>query len=182
MHDLRRRLIFVIFILIVYRIGAHIPLPLVDTKQIIESFSDINKNIFSLFNLFSGVALAKVTIFSLGIMPYISSSIIIQLLCSIWGPLKKIQKEGGNIGKKKISSYTRYLTLLLASMQAMTMTQFILHISFTTNFNILNHFTIILTLVSGTMFLMWLGEQINLNTIIISLRHTYNIDFLNLIV
>lgn len=160
MHDLRRRLIIVVFILIIYRIGAHIPLPLVDTKQIMESFSDINKSIFSLFNLFSGGALAKVTIFSLGIMPYISSSIIIQLLCSIWSPLKKIQKEG-NVGKKKISTYTRYLTLCLATIQAITMTGFIAKVSILNNFNILTHITIIITLVSGTMFLMWLGEQIN---------------------
>lgn len=160
MHDLRRRLIIVVFILIIYRIGAHIPLPLVDTKQIMDSFSDINKSIFSLFNLFSGGALAKVTIFSLGIMPYISSSIIIQLLCSIWSPLKKIQKEG-NVGKKKISTYTRYLTLCLATIQAITMTGFIAKVSILNNFNILTHITIIITLVSGTMFLMWLGEQIN---------------------
>ena len=160
MHDLRRRLIFVVFILIIYRIGAHIPLPLIDTKQIMDSFSDINKSIFSLFNLFSGGALAKVTIFSLGIMPYISSSIIMQLLCSIWSPLKKIQKEG-NLGKKKISTYTRYLTLVLASIQAITMTGFISKISMVNDFNILAHMTVAITLVSGTMFLMWLGEQIN---------------------
>ncbi len=160
MHDLRNRLIFVVFALIIYRIGAHIPLPLIDTKQIIDSFSDINKNIFSLFNLFSGGALAKVTIFSLGIMPYISSSIIIQLLSSIWTPLKKIQKEG-NVGKQKISAYTRYLTLLLASIQAMTMSNFISKISIIENNNALTQLTIITTLVSGTMFLMWLGEQIN---------------------
>ncbi len=160
MNDLTRRLLFVIIILTIYRIGAHIPIPLVDTKHVLDSFSDINKNIFSMFNLFSGGALTKVTIFSLGIMPYISSSIIIQLLTSIWHPLKKIQKEG-NSGKKKLSSYTRYLTLLLATIQAVAMSNFILNTSITNNFGILHYLVVILTLVSGTILLMWLGEQIN---------------------
>ncbi len=160
MNDLKRRLIFVIIILIIYRIGAHIPIPLVDTKQILESFSDINKNIFSLFNLFSGGALSKVTIFSLGIMPYISASIIIQLLSTTWRPLKKLQKDG-HIGKRKISVYTRYLTLILSTLQAIAMSTFILKVSLTNNFNILHYLVIILTLITGTLFLMWLGEQIN---------------------
>lgn len=160
MTDLKRRIIFVIFILIIYRIGAHIPLPLIDTKQIMNSFSDINKNIFSLFNLFSGGALAKVTIFSLGIMPYISSSIVIQLLSSIWTPLKNIQKEG-QAGKKKISTYTRLLTLILATIQAIAMSTFIINVSLINNFSILHYLVIILSLVAGTLFLMWLGEQIN---------------------
>ena len=160
MNDLTRRLLFVIIILTIYRIGAHIPIPLVDTKHVLDSFSDINKNIFSMFNLFSGGALTKVTIFSLGIMPYISSSIIIQLLTSIWHPLKKIQKEGSS-GKKKLSSYTRYLTLLLATIQATAMSNFILNTSITNNFGILHYLVVILTLVSGTLLLMWLGEQIN---------------------
>ena len=160
MNDLRNRIIFVIFILIIYRIGAHIPVPLVDTKQVLDSFSDINRNIFSMFNLFSGGALAKVTIFSLGIMPYISASIVIQLLSTIWHPLKKIQKEG-NSGKKKLSSYTRYLTLILASIQALAMSTFISSVSLTNTFGILHYSVITLTLVSGTLLLMWLGEQIN---------------------
>lgn len=160
MNDLTRRLLFVVLILLIYRIGAHIPVPLVDTKQIMDSFSDDSKNIFSLFNLFSGGALLKVTIFSLGIMPYISASIVIQLLASTWLPLKKIQKEGG-AGRRKISNYTRYLTVILAFVQAVAMSKFILHISFNNNLNLLHYSVVILTLVSGTLFLMWLGEQIN---------------------
>lgn len=160
MTDLRNRIIFVIFILIIYRIGAHIPIPLVDTKQIMESFSDINKNIFSLFNLFSGGALSNVTIFALGIMPYISSSIVIQLLSTVWQPLKKLQKDG-NSGKKKLTNYTRYLTLILSIIQAFAMSTFISSVSIHNNLTILHYLVIIITLVSGTMFLMWLGEQIN---------------------
>ncbi|HFL8819414.1 MAG TPA: preprotein translocase subunit SecY [Candidatus Azoamicus sp. OHIO2] len=160
MNDLKRRIIFVIFILIIYRIGAHIPIPLIDTKQIINSFSDINKNIFSLFNLFSGGALAKITIFSLGIMPYISSSIVIQLLSAVWMPLKNIQKDGQH-GKKKLSNYTRLLTLLLATIQASAMATFLITTSASNSFNTLHHLVIILSLITGTLFLMWLGEQIN---------------------
>lgn len=164
MNDLRNRIIFVIIILITYRIGAHIPIPLLDTKQIMNTFSSENSGILSLFNLFSGGALAKVTIFSLGIMPYISSSIIIQLLAFVWTPLKKLRKEG-TFGKKKISDYTRYLTILLSTIQAITMSKFMLKISIIDDINLLHHIAIIITLVYGTMFLMWLGEKINENGI-----------------
>ncbi len=160
MNDLKKRIMFVIIILIMYRIGAHIPIPLIDAKQILNSFSDINKNIFNLFALFSGGALTNVTIFSLGIMPYISSSIIIQLLATTWTPLKKIQKDGYS-GKKKISLYTRILTLFLSSIQSIAMTKFILNTSIIENYNKLYYIVIIVTLISGTMILMWLGEQIN---------------------
>lgn len=160
MNDLRNRILFVLIILIIYRIGAHIPLPLLDTKQLMNSFSEENSGILSLFNLFSGGALLKVTIFSLGIMPYISASIVVQLLAFIWDPLKKLRKEGTS-GKKKLTDYTRYLTIALCTVQATAMSKFILKISTLENINILHQITIIITLVYGTMFLMWLGEKIN---------------------
>lgn len=160
MNDLTKRIIFVIVILIAYRIGAHIPLPLIETKKIFESFTDSNKNIFSLLNLFSGGALSNITIFALGIMPYISSSIIIQLCSNVWQPLKKLTKEG-NSGKKKLSLYTRYLTLIIATMQAIAMTKFIITNIEQNNINNIEILTITITLITGTMILMWLGEQIN---------------------
>jgi len=163
-NDLRNRLLFVFFILIIYRLGAHIPIPLVDAKQILNSFSDDNAGIFSLFNLFSGGALSKITVFSLGIMPYISSSIIIQLLSTIWEPMIKLKKEG-DFGRKKISDYTRFLTVVLSSFQAIAMAKIIVNFSTYSNFNFLFYAVIVFTLVAGTIFLMWLGELINENGI-----------------
>lgn len=160
MSDLKKRILFVIFALFIYRIGVHIPVPFLDVKQILNLFSENNFNIFSLFNLFSGGALSKITIFSLGIMPYISSSIIIQLLIFVWEPMKKLRKEG-EIGKGKISAYSRYLCLILSTFQAIIMTKYLLSISTIENIRIIHHILIILTLVSGTMFLVWIGEQIN---------------------
>jgi len=160
MNDLRNRLLFVVFILIIYRIGAHIPVPLLDTKQIMNSFSNDNADIFSLFNLFSGGALSKVTIFSLGIMPYISASIIIQLLGAIWEPIKKLRKDGEN-GRSKMADYTRYLTVVLSAFQAIAMSKFMLGISILTDISIFHYLVVITSLVSGTLFLMWLGEKIN---------------------
>ncbi|HIH2763181.1 MAG TPA: preprotein translocase subunit SecY [Candidatus Azoamicus sp.] len=159
MNDLKNRIFFVILILIAYRIGAHIPIPLLDTKQIMNAFSEEKSGILSLFNLFSGGALLKVTIFSLGIMPYISSSIIIQMLTFVWDPLKKLRKDGTQ-GKKKLSEYTRYLTVILSTLQAMAMSKFIIKLSII-NISMLNYSIIILTLVVGTLILMWLGEKIN---------------------
>lgn len=159
-NDLRKRILFVIFILLVYRIGSHIPIPLFNIKEIMNSFSEENAGIFSLFNLFSGGALSKVTIFSLGIMPYISASIIIQLLGSVWEPIKKLKKEG-EPGKAKTSDYIRYLTVILSMVQAFAMAKYLLSISILNNSIIFHYLLIIFTLVSGTVFLVWLGEQIN---------------------
>lgn len=138
-------------------------MPLIDAKHILNSFTDEKLGIFSLFNLFSGGALSKITIFSLGIMPYISASIIIQLLTVVWEPLIKLKKEG-EFGKKKITSYTRYLTLILSFFQSLAMSKLMLSYSFF-NLSIIYYFVVIITLVSGTMFLMWLGELVNENGI-----------------
>lgn len=158
-NDLRNRLLFVFFILLIYRIGSHIPIPLVDARQVFNAFSNDNSNIFGLFNLFSGGALSKITIFSLGIMPYISSSIIIQLLSMVWDPLIRLKKDG-NLGKKKMSEYTRFLTVFLSGFQAIAMANFMLSF-YVGNLIFLHYLVVIITLMSGTMFLMWLGELIN---------------------
>lgn len=160
MNDLRTRLFFVVLILFIYRVGVHIPIPLLNVKQIMNSFSNDSAGIFSLFNLFSGGALSKVTIFSLGIMPYISASIVIQLLASVWDPIKKIKQDGEN-GRSKISNYIRYLTLILSTLQSLVMSRFMLSISLIDDISILHYIVVVTSLVSGTLFLMWLGEQIN---------------------
>lgn len=163
-NNLRNKIFFVIFILFIYRIGSHIPVPLLDIKVILQSFTEESMGIFSLFNLFSGGALSKVTIFSLGVMPYISSSIIVQLLSSVWEPLKKLKKEGES-GRRKIANYTRYLSLFLTIIQASAMTKYILATSALNDVGFLVYLLTITTLVAGSMFLVWLGEQINENGI-----------------
>ena len=159
-NDLKKKIFYVIFILLVYRVGSHIPIPLLNVKEIMNTFSEENMGIFSLFNLFSGGALSKITIFSLGIMPYISASIIIQLLSSVWEPIKNLRKEG-ETGRVKISDYIRYLTVILSMLQAFAMAKYLLSMSVINDSIFLHYLLIIFTLVSGTLFLVWLGEQIN---------------------
>jgi len=158
--DLKKRIFFVVLILFIYRMGSHVPVPFLDVKQILNSFSEENVGIFSLFNLFSGGALSKVTIFSLGVMPYISASIIVQLLAAVWEPMKKLRKEG-DIGRRKISDYTRYLSVFLSTIQAIAMSKYLLSLSGLGSIIFLHYLVVIITLVSGTLFLVWLGEQIN---------------------
>jgi len=158
-YNLKTRLFFVIFALIIYRVGSHIPVPFIDVNNVMNVFSNDSSGIFSLFNLFSGGALSRVTIFSLGIMPYISASIVIQLLASVWDPMKKLKKDGNN-GRKKISEYTRYLTVILSTFQAVAMSKYMLSISVLSDITFIHQLVIIVTLVTGTIFLMWLGEQI----------------------
>lgn len=156
--ELKKRLLFLLGALVVYRLGAHIPVPGLDPQGLSKIFSG-NKNIFSLFDHFSGGALSRVTIFALGVMPYISASIIIQLLSSFWPYLEKIKKDGRN-GKKKLTQYTRYLTLFLCTFQAIGMSNFIASSGAALNTGFSFFFVTTITLVTGTMFLMWLGEQI----------------------
>lgn len=159
LQELKGRLLFLAGALLVYRIGAHIPVPGLDPERLAELFSSKNENILGLFNLFSGGALARLTVFALGIMPYISSSIIIQLLSAVWPPLEQLKKEG-QTGRRKITQYTRYLTLVLATVHAFGMAVFMANSGVALNPNGFYFFTVVLTLVTGTMFLMWLGEQI----------------------
>ena len=155
--ELKFRIIFLFSALIIFRIGAHVPVPGLDPSKLAELFATGRSGIFGLFNLFSGGSLSRLTIFSLGVMPYISSSIIIQLLTMAWPPLEQLKKEG-HIGRRKISQYTRYLTLMLATFQSIGMAKFMSTTSLNPNF--IYYITVCVTLVTGTMFLMWLGEQI----------------------
>ncbi|RZT91948.1 preprotein translocase subunit SecY [Rivibacter subsaxonicus] len=158
--DLRRRLVFLLLALVVYRIGAHIPVPGIDPAQLQQLFQGQQGGILSLFNMFSGGALSRFTVFALGIMPYISASIIMQLMSYVVPSLEALKKEGES-GRRRITQYTRYGTLGLALFQAMGIA-FALEASagLVLSPGIGFRVTTVVSLVSGTMFLMWLGEQI----------------------
>jgi len=158
--DLRRRLTFLLLALVVYRIGAHIPVPGIDPDQLKQLFNSQAGGILSLFNMFSGGALSRFTVFALGIMPYISASIIMQLMTYVVPTLEALKKEGES-GRRKITQYTRYGTLGLALFQSLAIATALesspgLVISPGFGFRM----TAVVSLVAGTMFLMWLGEQI----------------------
>jgi preprotein translocase subunit SecY len=158
--DLRRRLFFLLGALVVYRLGAHIPVPGIDPTQLEQLFKGQQGGILSLFNMFSGGALSRFTVFALGIMPYISASIIMQLMTYVVPTLEAIKKEGES-GRRKITQYTRYGTLGLALFQSMGIALALegspgLVINPGMGFRM----TAVVSLVAGTMFLMWLGEQI----------------------
>ena len=158
--DLRRRLVFLLLALVVYRLGAHIPVPGIDPAQLEQLFKGQSGGILNLFNMFSGGALSRFTVFALGIMPYISASIIMQLMTHVVPSLEAIKKEG-EAGRRKITQYTRYGTLVLALFQSLGIALALeqspgLVISPGFGFRM----TAVISLVAGTMFLMWLGEQI----------------------
>jgi preprotein translocase subunit SecY len=158
--DLKRRLVFLVLAIIVYRIGAHIPVPGIDPAQLAELFKQAKGGILDMFNMFSGGALSRFTIFALGIMPYISSSIIMQLLTVVYPPLEALKKEG-EAGRRKITQYTRYATVFLALFQAMGISIALeSQAGLVLDPGLMFRFVTIATLVTGTMFLMWLGEQI----------------------
>lgn len=163
--ELRRRIFFTVAMLAVYRLGAHIPVPGIDTSVLQEFFNQMQGTILSFFDMFSGGALSRLTIFALGIMPYISSSIILQLMTVAVPHLEKLKKEGEQ-GQKKITQYTRYGTVVLAAVQgtgiafgleAMTSPT---GVPVVTDPGIGFRVLTVLTLTAGTSFLMWLGEQI----------------------
>ena len=158
--DLRRRLVFLLLALVVYRVGAHIPVPGIDPTQLQQLFKGQQGGILSLFNMFSGGALSRFTIFALGIMPYISASIIMQLLTYVLPTFEQLKKEGEG-GRRKITQYTRYGTLGLALFQSLGIA---LALESSAGLVIAPGFgfrlTSVVTLTAGTMFLMWLGEQI----------------------
>jgi preprotein translocase subunit SecY len=158
--DLRRRIIFLLLALVVYRIGAHIPVPGIDPVQLQQLFKGQSGGILNLFNMFSGGALSRFTVFALGIMPYISASIIMQLMTYVVPTLEALKKEG-EAGRRKITQYTRYGTLVLAIFQSLGIALALegspgLVLSPGFGFRM----TAVVSLVAGTMFLMWLGEQI----------------------
>jgi preprotein translocase subunit SecY len=158
--DLRRRLTFLVLALVVYRIGAHIPVPGIDPAQLAQLFKGQQSGILSLFNMFSGGALSRFTVFALGIMPYISASIIMQLMGYVIPSLEALKKEG-EAGRRKITQYTRYGTVALALFQSTGIAMALegsagLVISPGFGFRL----TAVVSLTAGTLFLMWLGEQI----------------------
>lgn len=166
-NQLAKRLLFVLVALIVFRFGSYIPVPGIDVKALGEALSKIKGStdgLIGMFNMFSGGSLSRASIFALGIMPYISSSIIVQLLTAVNPKLAELKKEG-EAGRKKISQYTRYGTLALAIIQAIGITTSLPHwpgfeevVSNNPGFSF--YLVATIALVTGTMFLMWLGEQI----------------------
>ncbi len=159
LSELWARLRFLFMAIIVYRIGAHIPVPGINPDRLAELFSQNEGTILSLFNMFSGGALERMSIFALGIMPYISASIIMQLMTAVSPQLEQLKKEG-EAGRRKISQYTRYGTLVLAIVQAVGMSVGLggQGVAFSTDFGF--YFVAVTTFVAGAMFMMWLGEQI----------------------
>ncbi|MDP3222640.1 MAG: preprotein translocase subunit SecY [Rubrivivax sp.] len=158
--DLRRRIVFLIMALVVYRIGGHIPVPGIDPAQLQQLFAGQSGGILSMFNMFSGGALSRFSVLALGIMPYISASIIMQLMTYVVPTLEAIKKEG-EAGRRKITQYTRYGTLVLAIFQSLGIA---LALEGSAGLVLAPGFgfrmTTVVCLVAGTMFLMWLGEQI----------------------
>src|SRR5471030_626164 len=158
--DLRRRAMFLLLALIVYRIGAHIPVPGIDPDQLAKLFQSQSGGILGMFNMFSGGALSRFTIFALGIMPYISASIIMQLMTAVSPTLEALRKEGQS-GQRKITQYTRYGTVFLALFQATGISIALeSQPGLVLDPGLMFRFVTVSTLVTGTMFLMWLGEQI----------------------
>jgi preprotein translocase subunit SecY len=162
--ELKKRLLFVVGALIVFRIGAVIPVPGINPRALAALFDQQHGTIIDMFNMFSGGALKRVAVFALGIMPYISASIIIQLLTTVWPTLEQIKKEGES-GRRKLSQYTRYSTVVLATVQALGVAVALQHqqvggVSVVISPGPAFLMTAVITLVTGTLFLMWLGEQV----------------------
>ena len=159
--DLRKRVVFTLLMLFVYRAGIHIPVPGIDPVALESLWQQVGGNLFGVLDLFSGGNLRRISVFALGIMPYITSSIILQLMTSVYPALKKIQEEG-ELGRQKITRYTRYLTVLLCAVQGTGIAFWLQRqpnlviggggFGFT--------FIAVLTMMAGTVFIMWIGEQI----------------------
>src|SRR6476620_5118455 len=164
-QDLRNRVLFTLALLAVYRIGAYIPIPGINSVVLDQLFSQAAGSMLGIFNLFSGGNFRRMTIFALGIMPYITSSIILQLMTVVFPYLERLQKEG-ELGRRKITQYTRYLTIVLSVIQSSTIATALQ----STNYGgqaLVFHPGIgfvlmtVLTLTTGSAFIMWLGEQIS---------------------
>jgi preprotein translocase subunit SecY len=162
--ELKKRLWFTLGCLIVYRIGTYIPLPGIDPQVMAQIFEQQSGGILGMFNMFAGGALERMSIFALGILPYISASIIMQLMTAISPTLEALKKEGES-GRKKINQYTRYLTVALAAFQAWGLSVGLEAMSGPAGSAVIDpglffRLTTVITIVGGTLFLMWLGEQI----------------------
>lgn len=167
-EDLRKRIGFTLFVLLVYRLGVHVPTPGVDGNAVMEFFKAQSGGIFGVFNMFSGGALERFSVFALGIMPYISSSIIFQLMQTVVPQLEALKKEG-EPGRKKLNQYTRYGTVVLAVIQGVGISKFLMNSTSPQGLALVTSKTIgfvpfevltVITLTAGTCFIMWLGEQI----------------------
>src|SRR5258707_4618106 len=157
--DLRKRVLFTLSMLAVYRLGSHIPTPGINTDALQKAFEQQSGGLLGFYDLFSGGNLRKLTIFALGIMPYITASIILQLLTVVWEPLARLQKEG-DLGRRKITQWTRYLTLVLSILQSMGIAFTLQSQKFVMNPGPSFVLMTIITLTTGSIFIMWLGEQI----------------------
>lgn len=160
LKELFGKLRFVLLALLVYRLGVHIPVPGIDPERLSDLFAQSQGPVLNLFNMFSGGALERMSIFALGIIPYISASIIMQLLSAVVPSLDSLKKEGEH-GRMQITQYTRYLTVLLAFVQSLGMSAGLVSQGITfDNSGLSFYFISVISFVSGTVFLMWLGEQI----------------------
>ena len=157
--DLRKRIAFMLALLGVYRIGAHIPTPGIDSAALANFFNQASGTLFGFLDLFTGGNFRRLTIFALGIMPYITASIILQLLTVVWPYLEKLSKEG-ELGRRKITTYTRYLTVVLSTVQSAGIAIAFQRQGVVVNPGVGFIFMTMLTLTTGTAFIMWLGEQI----------------------
>ena len=159
--DLHKRLWFTLGALIMYRLGTYIPIPGIDPAQFAHAFQGQAKGILGMFNMFSGGAVQRMAIFSLNVMPYISASIIVQLMGTIYPPWEKLRKEGGDAGRKTLNQYTRYLTVLLALVQAFGIAMGLQQSAgLVSTPGVFFTASTVATLTGGTLFLMWIGEQI----------------------
>jgi preprotein translocase subunit SecY len=157
--DLRKRVLFTLGILAVYRLGAFIPTPGVNGRQLMLMFNSQAGSMLGLMDLFGGGNLRRMTVFALGIMPYITASIIFQLLTVVYEPLARVQKEG-ELGRRKITQWTRYLTVILAALQSIGIATILTKQGLVLNPGIAFSLMTVITLTTGTAFIMWLGEQI----------------------
>ena len=159
--ELRKKILFTLLILVIYRIGSAIPVPYVDTQLLNQYLEGMGTTILGLYNVMSGGAFAQATVFALGIQPYINSSIIIQLLTVAIPALERMQREGGEEGKKKLQSITRYSTVAIALLQAFGYYAIMKQAQILLNPSVWAAMVIIISFVAGSSFLMWLGEQCN---------------------
>jgi len=164
--ELRNKILITLFILAVYRLGTHIPVPGVDSNSLMNYFNASGGALFNIYNLFSGGALGRFSVFALGVMPYISASIIMQLLTAVIPTLERLQKEEGDYGRWKISQYTRYLTIGIAFFQSLGLSIWLTTLKTETGASLISvspfMFVVLttVTVTTGTVFLMWLGEKI----------------------
>jgi len=165
-EDLRRRFIYTLLMFAIYRLGSHIPIPGIDVQALEDFFRSLEGTLFNLYDIFSGGNLSRMTVFALGVMPYISASIMMQLLTVAIPELQRLAKEEGDYGRYKINEYTKYLTLLVAFVQSVGIAFWLQNqtsprgLPVVPETGVLFIVVAVLTLVAGTMFLVWMGERI----------------------